>query len=127
MGRRALSCLPTTQTLRSEVLGVPLLGEDGSRLKHVSPRQVRLSKKFAKILAEIETILEAKPSRRSEDRNSRPCKKRPRNLDEALELFLQLSYDPGRPGKANPWLESDFVGMQKSWERFAQALSQHPA
>ena len=45
-------------TLRSEILGVPIFGEDGSRLKHVSPRQVRLSKKFGDVLTEIERILD---------------------------------------------------------------------
>ncbi len=112
--------------LRTDVLGVPLLGEDGSRLRHVSPRQVRLSRKFADTLAEIETIL-----RQSQQKKRRPVlsplQEKARNLDEALGLFQQLSYDPGRKGAANPWLETDFVGMQKSWEGFTQALSPaHP-
>ncbi|MEI8375705.1 MAG: cytochrome c biogenesis protein CcsA [Planctomycetota bacterium] len=110
-------------TLRTEVLGVPLLGEDGSRLKHVSPNQVR-SKKFVAILAEIEKVQEeAKKKKRRPELSALQAKVR--DLDEALGLFIQLSYDPGRPG-TNPWLESDFVGMQKSWERFTQFLSQHP-
>ncbi len=111
--------------LRTEVLGVPLLGEDGSRLKHVSPNQVR-SKKFVALLAEIEKVQEeAQKKKRRPELSALQAKAR--DLDESLGLFIQLSYDPGRPGIANPWLENDFVGMQKSWERFTQALSQHPA
>jgi len=112
-------------TLRTEVLGVPLLGEDGSRLKHVSPNQVR-SKKFVALLAEIEKVQEEAQKKKQRAELS-ALQTKARDLDESLGLFIQLSYDPGRPGNANPWLESDFVGMQKSWERFTQALSQHPA
>ena len=113
-------------TLRTEVLDVPLQGEDGSRLRHVSPRQVRLSKKFADVLAEIETVL-----KQSQQKKQRPklsaLQVKARSLDEALGLFQQLSYDPGRTDNANPWLESDLVGMLKSWEGFTQALSpRHP-
>ncbi len=114
------------KTLRSDILDVPLVGEDGSRLKYVSPRQVRLSRKFADILAEIETIL-----KQAQQKQRRPeltaLQEKARGLDEALGLFQQLSYDPGRAGDANPWLESDFIGMLKSWEGFTQALSpSHP-
>jgi ABC-type transport system involved in cytochrome c biogenesis permease subunit len=131
------------ETLRSDVLDVPLTAEDGSRLRYVSPRQVRLArKKFIAFLTEIERVVEDAQKKKQSPRLSpmqaklkEPLKK----LDDALGLYLQLSYDPGREGKsnpwqetefplgkANPWLESDFVGMQGSWERFAQALSQHP-
>ncbi|MGO9113371.1 MAG: cytochrome c biogenesis protein CcsA [Thermoguttaceae bacterium] len=114
------------ESLRTEVLGVPLLGEDGSRLKHVSPRQIRLSKKLVAVLTETEKVLEeAQQKKRRPELSS--VQETARNLDEALGLFIQLSYDPGRRGKSNPWLESDFVGMQKSWERFTQALAQRPA
>jgi len=114
------------ETLRSDVLGVPLLGEDGSRLTHVSPRQVRLSKKFVAILTEIEKLQEEAQQKKRRPELS-AVQDKARNLDEALGLFIQLSYDPGRLGKANPWLETDFVGLQKSWERFTQALAQRPA
>ena len=99
--------------MRTEVLDVPLMGEDGRRLKYVSPNQVR-SKKFVGILAEIERIQEE-----AQQKKRRPglsaLQEKARNLEEALGLFIQLSYDPGRPGKGNPWLENDFAGMQKSW------------
>ena len=107
--------------LRSEVLGVPLTGEDGSRLKYVSPRQVRLSQKFAKVLGDIEKVLDEAQQKKRKPVLS-PLQDSARRLDEALELFLQLGYDPNRAGKANPWVASDFAGMQKSWVRCAQAL-----
>ena len=120
-----LFCWPKTPVLRSEVLGVPLTGEDGSRLKYVSPRQVRLSQKFAKVLGDIEKVLDEAQQKKRKPVLS-PLQDSARRLDEALELFLQLGYDPNRAGKANPWVASDFAGMQKSWVRCAQALSQHP-
>ncbi len=113
------------ETFRTDVLGVPLLGEDGSRLRHVSPRQVRLSKKFVAVLTEIEKMQEEAQQKKRKPELS-AVQENARSLDEALGLFIQLSYDPGRTGKNNPWLESDFAGMQKSWERFTRALSQRP-
>ena len=35
-----------------------------------------------------------------------------------------MSYDPTGKKTANPWLESDYVGLQKSWQQFDQELSQ---
>jgi len=131
------------ETLRSEILDVPLRGEDGSLLRYVSPKQVRLSKKFVVIRDEIERIVDEAQQKKQKPKFSElqeKVKDKVRKLDEALGVFLQLSYDPGRPDTANPWLASefiagrvnpwlvrDFVGMQTSWGRFKQALSQRPA
>ena len=42
--------------LRSDILDVPLVGEDGSRLKYVSPRQIRECEKLGPIINEIEAL-----------------------------------------------------------------------
>ena len=75
---------------------MPLLGEDGSRLKYVSPRQVRLSKKFAESWPRSKGFWR-RPSRRSKDRNSRPLQDKARNLDEALGLFHPVELRPRPP------------------------------
>src|SRR5208282_4248953 len=63
--------LADDETLRTVVLDVPILGEDGSRLKHVSPRQVQHAKKLAAIMAEIETVLgEAQKKKRKPELSS---------------------------------------------------------
>ena len=121
--------LADDETLRTEVLGVPLLGEDGSRLRYVSPRQVRLSKKFDEIGREVEALLV-----QAQKTQKRPeftyLQEKVKSLDEALELFLQLSYDPARPGRSedeNRWLAIDFVRMRNSWDRFVEILAQQAA
>ena len=117
--------LADDETLRTEVLGVPLLGEDGSRLRYVSPRQVRLSKKFDEIGREIEALLvQAQKKQKRPEFTS--LQEKVKSLDEALELFLQLSYDPARPGRSedeNRWLAIDFVRMRNSWDRFVEILA----
>jgi ABC-type transport system involved in cytochrome c biogenesis permease subunit len=115
--------LADDETLRTNVLDVPLRGEDGSRLKFVSPAQVRRSQKFSEIMAEIEAVY-----KEAQHKNRRPVfsalQEKARNLEEARQLFSQLGYDPGRPGTANPWLLSDFVGMRDSWDRLVESLGQ---
>ena len=88
------------ETLRTEVLDVPLRGEDGSPLRYVSPRQVRLATKFFTLRAEIERIQDEAQQKKQKPRFSdlqEKVKDKVRKLDEALVLFLQLSYDPGPP------------------------------
>src|SRR5205807_2344378 len=48
--------LAEDETLRTDILDVPILGEDGSRLRYVSPRQVRLSPRFREFMEEIDAI-----------------------------------------------------------------------
>jgi ABC-type transport system involved in cytochrome c biogenesis permease subunit len=118
--------LADDETLRADILDVPIFGEDGSRLKYVSPRQVRASKKFREIMDEIRAMqMEAQQKQRRPEFSA--LKDKARALYDAAEMFTQLSYDPARPNSANPWLENDFVGMQKSWDGFVEALSQHPS
>jgi ABC-type transport system involved in cytochrome c biogenesis permease subunit len=133
--------LADDETLRGEVLDVPLRGEDGSRLRYVSPRQIRMSKKFSALITEMEKIQDEAQQKKEKPKFSalqEKVKAKVVKLSEAIGLFFQLSYDPGRPGKAspwlqsdfreaNPWLMSDFAALENSWGRFAKDLAQHPA
>ena len=112
--------------LRSDVLDVPLRGEDGSRLRYVSPRQVRLSKKFETSVAEVEKLLdEAREKQRAADLS--PLQESVWKLAEARELFRELSYGPSRAGEVNHSVVSDFIGVHQLWQGFAQDLSQRPS
>ena len=102
------------------------MGEDGSRLRHVSPSQVRHSQKFAEIITEIEAIFKEAQHKKGRPQFS-ALQEKAQKPRRALGLFEQLSYDPGRPGTENRWLVVDFIGMRDSWEGFTQALSpSHP-
>ena len=113
-------------SLRSDVLGVPLRGEDGSRLKHVSPRQVRRSEKFDTLAAEVDKIVDEAEEKQQTPELS-PLQESVRKLDVARELFRELSYDPGRAGEANRSVVRDFIGIQQLWDGFARDLSRRPS
>ena len=113
------------ETLRSEVFEVPLRGEDGRRLKYVSPRQIRHCQKFEQITTEIDAIL-LDAQRKQKRPELSALQEKVKTLAEAFELFLQLSYDPGRPGSFNRSLENEFVRMRDSWDQFVETLTQHP-
>ncbi len=117
--------LAANEQLRSEVLGVPLLGEDGSKLKYASPRQVRASTKFIAKLQEMERKQTAaqKQKRKVEFSSLEDSIK---DLDEALRLFEQLCYDPARRGDGHRWLMNDVAGMQESWLRLQEVLPRFP-
>ena len=87
------------ETLRSEVLDVPLLGEDGSRLKHVSPRQLRLSqKKFDKILAESE-VVRKQAQRQDREPPFSALQKHVRNLARAHGTVRPVELRPRADGQ----------------------------
>jgi ABC-type transport system involved in cytochrome c biogenesis permease subunit len=114
------------ETLRADVLEVPILGEDNSRLKFVSPRQVRLSKKFAQIVGEVEELMR-KAQRTQKKPEFSPIQEKARTVMEELSYFLMVTYDPGRADKINhgSGLLDDFERLQNSYGQFAGALSDH--
>ena len=110
--------------LRRDVLGVPLRGEDGSRLTHVSPRQLRSAEKFRAILMEIGRLQDAaRPTGKPPKYNALQAEAN--ELYQALAQFDHLSYVPGG-GDGRRWLEGDVSSMWESWAKFRQDLPQLP-
>ena len=82
------------------MLDVPIRGEDRRRLKHVSPRQIRLSRKFEQIATEIDAIL-MEAQRKQKRPEFSALQEKVKNLAEAYELFdsrgdgvLKILLDP---------------------------------
>jgi hypothetical protein len=111
--------------LRSKVLDLPLVDADGNPLTHVSPKQIRLARKFARINQDIEVKLEqAQKTKKKPEFTA--IEEKVRSLDEDRQLFLQFGYDPGLEKTSDPWwLMNDFVNLRKSWDKFVESLTQN--
>jgi ABC-type transport system involved in cytochrome c biogenesis permease subunit len=113
--------------LRSEVLEVPLVGEDGRPLMYVSPRQARESTKLKEVAMDAEKrVMEAEAKRQSAKLTA--AQKSSLELAVALGLFEKLSCDPARDcGRSwldandRPWVESEIAELTSSWNKFTDA------
>ena len=125
MGRRAVPACRRRRRCGPKSSDVPLLGEDGSRLRYVSPRQVRLSKKFARSWRRSKPFEQAQQKKQRPDILASAGKGQKSRRGTGVVSPVELRPCPRR---ATPirWLENDFVGMQKSWDDSCEALSQHP-
>ena len=110
--------------LRSEVLGLPLEGEDGSRLTQVSPRQVRASTKLVKLVADVANR-EVEAQQKKQRPNLSALDQSAKELSEALAQFDRLSFDPAG-GDGRRWLEGDVAGLVETWGQFNAVLPQLP-
>ncbi len=109
------------EILRGTVLQVPLLGEDGSRLRYVSPRQVEESSGFAEQRLAVMGKL-----RQAQQRNRKPdltaLDQRIRDLHDALTTFRRLTYDPSRVGEGRSWSRDEVLGLDEDWSGVEKSL-----
>ena len=102
------------ENLRGNVLQVPILGEDGSRLKFVSPRQVEDSRMFAEQwLAMIGKVRQAQ--QRSRKPELTVLDQKVKDLYDALTTFKRLTYDPSRTGDGRNWSREEVLGLDEDW------------
>ena len=116
------------EILRSNVLQVPLFGEDGGRLKYVSPRQVETSTKFAEQWVAVIGKL-----RQAQQRNRKPeltaLDQKVKELNDALTTFERLTYDPSRVGDSHGWIgdgrswsREEVLGLDEDWNGLQKAI-----
>jgi ABC-type transport system involved in cytochrome c biogenesis permease subunit len=110
--------------LRTEWLGVPLEGEDGSRLTRVTPRQVHDSKKFPDLVNEVQA-LEQEAQQKKLAPQFTALQQSAKDLAEAYILFEQLRFDPARDD-GRRWIAGDVTNLSESWQRFHADLLQLP-
>ncbi len=110
--------------LRSDWLGVPLAGEDGSRLTRVSPRQVEGAKKFHDLVMSIET-LEQEAEKKKTPAPLTALQQSAKDLAEAFILFERLRFDPAH-GDGRRWMGGDISSFYESWQGFHAELLQLP-
>ena len=109
------------ETLRSTVLQVPLFGEDGSRLKFVSPRQVEDSSKFAEQwIAVIGKLRQAQQRNRKAELTA--LDQKVKDLNDALTTFERLTYDPSRTGDGRRWSRDEVLGLDEEWSGLERNL-----
>jgi ABC-type transport system involved in cytochrome c biogenesis permease subunit len=116
------------EQLRRDVLQVPLIGEDGSLLTHVSPRQASASSKLRDVAIEAEKLM-AEAEQKKQIAKLTAVQQGAFDLAMALGIFEKLSFDPARdhgrswltPG-GQPWLASDVAGLMESWGQFNRAF-----
>ena len=114
--------------LRSDVLHVPLVGEDGR------PLGVRFAAAGPRVGGTEGNGLRCREAHDG-GREARgiapscpPCNKARSSLAVALGLFEKLSCDPARDrgrswldADSRPWLEGDVAGLMQSWNQFVDA------
>ncbi len=113
--------------LRSDVLHVPLVGEDGRPLEFVSPRQASESAELSEMaLGAQKLMMDAERTRHSAKLSA--VQQSAFDLAMALGLFEKLSCDPARDrgrswlnADSRPWLDSDVAGLMDSWRQFVDA------
>ncbi len=114
----------TNAELRSEWLGVPLTGEDGSRLQYVSPQQIRAADKFQELVNEVEAR-EAEAQQKKESPHLSALQQSAKDLAEAFILYEQMSFDPLHDD-GRRWIAGDVSNLSESWTRFQAELTQLP-
>lgn len=113
--------------LRSDVLHVPLVGEDGRPLTQVSPQQARASAALREMALDAEKrMMEADEKRQNAKLTA--LQKSALDLAVALGSFEKLSCDPARDrgrswlgSDSQPWLAGDVAGLMESWNQFSDA------
>ena len=110
--------------LRSEWLGVPLDGEDGSRLTRVTPRQLERAKKFHELVEAVQT-LEQEAEKKRTPAQLTALQQSAKDLAEAFILYERLRFDPARDD-GRRWMGSEVSGLYESWNRFHAELLQLP-
>src|SRR5262249_17891925 len=110
--------------LRSDYLGVPLVGEDGSRLTRVTPRQLEGAKKFHELVMTVET-LEQEAEKKKIPTPLTALQQSAKDLAEAFILYERLRFDPAH-GDGRRWMGGDVSGFYESWQRFHGELLQLP-
>ena len=107
--------------MRGSVLQVPLFGEDGSRLKFVSPRQVEESRPFAE-----QWFAVAGKLRQAQRRGRKPeltaLDQKTRDLYDALTTFRRLTYDLSRSGDGRSWSRDEVLGLDEDWSGLEKSL-----
>ncbi len=110
--------------LRSKWLGVPLEGEDGSRLTRVSPRQIRESKKFPELVEAVQS-LEQEAQQKKMPPEFTALQQSAKDLAEAFILLEQLRFDPAHDD-GRRWVAGDVTSLSETWQRFHADLLQLP-
>jgi ABC-type transport system involved in cytochrome c biogenesis permease subunit len=109
------------EELRASILEVPIYGEDDTRLKYVSPKQVRESRKFREQIDEL---------RRQQDDHPKdpltPLGTRVKDLYEAFVTYEQLVFDPNLPGMGRPQAGESVGMLVQEWFGLEQDLPRLP-
>lgn len=118
-------CVPflaaSHEALRQEILGLPIVGRDGKRLKYVSPWQVEHSAKLNAYWMAL-----ARKDREAEQNGQKPeltaLDRKVRELYEAYTRYRRVTFDPAAPaagrGRFLHWLSSAI----ESWRRLEPEL-----
>ena len=112
------------ESLRSDLLEVPLFDDQGQRLRYVSPRQIVAAKKFRLRLEELgqqdDMHKQVKPGAAALD-------KKVRDLYEAYTLYRQLTFDASRSAESRTWAQDSVISMAQTWIRLEDELLRMPA
>ena len=113
------------ETLRKDLLGLPMTGRDGSRLQYVSPRQVEQADRLHQRLAELqERQMLAK--QRFERFDLEGTDRKVKDLYDAYALFRVLTFRPEGTIAPHSRAYSSILTAVREWRSLEQALKQVP-
>jgi len=109
--------------LRQELLGLPLTGPDGERLKYASPRQVERATALETRLRKLQ-VEESHGQANYEDRSLTGVDKKASDLYQALRLFRLFTFQPKGPIDPRGGSYGLLVEAVERWRRIEEPLEQ---
>ncbi|MBN1589831.1 MAG: hypothetical protein JW888_09985, partial [Pirellulales bacterium] len=111
------------ETLRQDLLQLPLRDRGGARLQYVSPRQFEQASRAGERLAELALL---QRSARTDGRPFEPSEtdRRLEQLNEAYHAYRVLTFDPAQPRMRRVAFGNQLMGVFRTWRReVAQRLA----
>jgi ABC-type transport system involved in cytochrome c biogenesis permease subunit len=111
------------EELRKEVLGLPVLGEDGQHLKYVSPAQVQGAEKFRTRLMEVVRKQQAAQAAGQKPALS-AVERKTLDLYEAFSLYRLITFDPTAAGANRSRFLDRLSTVMQTWRDIQPSLQQ---